>query len=92
MMYSLKQVLKQEPAAIVAFLTLVNSMLIAFNLYTMTDLQLSLTHAVAFGFFTLIYIRPATVSKDALNELNNALPPTLQTPPLQTPAKSSDVP
>lgn len=85
MNYSLYQLFKQEPAAIVALLTTLNALLIAFNVYSMNDVQLSLSHAFVFSFLTLIYIRPATVSKDAMADLSVLYPP-----PVAPPAKQAD--
>lgn len=73
-MYSPKQVLKQEPAGIVTVLALINAALIAFGLYSMTDVQLAAVNAAALGVLTLFYIRPSTVTRDALRELDDATP------------------
>lgn len=79
-MYSPKQVLKQEPAGIVTALALINAALIAFDVYSMTDAQLSAANAAVLGLLTLFYIRPATVTRDALRELDEAAPLPVATP------------
>lgn len=72
-MYSLKELFKQEPASIVAVLAMGFAMAIGFDWLTMTDKQLSLVNAFALGLLTLIYIRPSTVSKDALQKVTDAV-------------------
>lgn len=73
-MYSPRQILKQEPAGIVTAASLVNAALIAQGVYSMTDVQLAGWYAAALGLLTLFYIRPATVTRDALQELHEATP------------------
>lgn len=84
-MYSPTQILKQEPAGIVTAMSLVNAALINQGVYSLTDTQLSAWYAAALGLLTLFYIRPSTVTRDALQELHEA------TPPPAAPAKAAPV-
>lgn len=75
-MYSPREVLKQEPAGIVTAASGINAAILGMGWYHLTDVQLGLWSTAAFGLLTLFYIRPATVTRAALTELDTA-PPTV---------------
>lgn len=68
-MYSLGQVFKQEPANVVAVFMLMINLLIALQVVAMTDIQIAATNALLLPLLNLFYVRPMTVSRDALNKL-----------------------
>lgn len=71
-MYSIRNVLKQEPANVVAVLMLLVNMLIAMQVVSLTDVQIAATNAFLYAALNLFYVRPLTESKDALRQLGEA--------------------
>lgn len=71
-MFSFRQVLKQEPAGIVAALAQVLTLLVVTGAIDWAAETIVVAQGAALAVLTLFYIRPLTSSKDALNELEQA--------------------
>lgn len=68
-MYSLAQVLKQEPAAVAAAAKVVLGVLVLVGVLTMSAEALAGWVIAIEALLNLFYVRPLTVSKDALSNL-----------------------
>lgn len=73
-MYSFRQVLKQEPAAIVAVISHVFAVLVVLNVVHWSADAIAILTSTALSVLTLFYVRPFTSSKDALRELTGQPP------------------
>lgn len=69
MMYSLKQVLKQEPNVIREFVILLLGVLVMTGAIEMDEKVLAGIGVLVSSGLGLFYVRPLTVSKDALDKL-----------------------
>lgn len=67
--YSIKRLLKQEPAAIVGVLNLWFAFLVAVGAVSWSALTISSFLAAINGTLLIMYVRAATVSKDGLRDL-----------------------
>lgn len=73
--YSVRAVLKQEPAALVAVLAHAFALVIALGWFTISAAAVGLISSLMLSILTVFYIRPLTVSNDALAGLGPAVPP-----------------
>lgn len=72
MMYSLSQIFKQEPAAIKSAIYSIGAALIVSGVLTMDVTTLAALIAPTEIILNLFYVRPLTVTKDALKELSSS--------------------
>lgn len=68
-MYSLRNLLKQEPNAITAVVMLGANLLVMLGVVGMTALQLGGLNAFLLATLNLFYVRPLTASKAGLEKL-----------------------
>lgn len=73
--YSPKEILKQEPATLVAVLSHFFALAIALHWLTITPTAVALVSSFVLSLLTVFYIRPLTNSKDALAKLDAAIDP-----------------
>lgn len=71
-MFSLKQILKQEPAAIVSVLVGWLTVFVVVGVIDWSAEVLQTVEGVGIATLLLFYVRPTTVSKDALSKLFEA--------------------
>lgn len=74
-MYSFKRLVTQEPAQIVSVIALANAVVLAFHGYSMDAAQLAAVSALVLATLNLAYVRQLTVTRSALQELQDAQPP-----------------
>lgn len=71
-MYSIKQVFKQEPAAIVAVLMGWLMVAVVAGWVTMSSATLQAVNSAGVGTLLLAYVRPLTSSRDGLQQVHDA--------------------
>lgn len=68
-MYSFKEVLKQQPATIVTVLAQFFTVAVVLGWISWSSETLVAVEGFALSLLTLFYVKPFTVSKDAMNQL-----------------------
>lgn len=71
-MYSIKQLLKQEPAAIVSVIIMWLTVLVVSGQITWSAETLQAINGAGVASMLLFWVRPATVTKDALSQFAQA--------------------